>query len=73
MSKKKGKVKKGKTNGDFVMRSRVKEALKKAGCNSSSDVLDGLNNVVGWYIEQAAGRAKRNKRVTVRAHDFIIS
>ena len=73
MAKKKAKVKKAKmSNGDFVMRSRVKEALKKAGCNSSSDVLVGLNNVVSWYIAQAANRAKANKRVTVRAHDFII-
>ena len=68
---KKGKSKKKKMDGDFVMKSRVKEALRDAGCNSSGDVIDGLNAVVGWYLEQAATRAKMNKRVTVRAHDFI--
>ena len=73
MAKKKGKAKKSKSsNGDYVMRSRVKDALRGMGCNSSSDVLDGLNAVVGWYLEQAADRAKANKRVTVRAHDFIV-
>ena len=59
-------------SGDFVMKSRVKEALKGAGCNSSSDVVEGLNSVVGWYLQQAAARAKANRRVTVRAHDIIV-
>jgi len=73
MAKGKPKSKKKAASGDFVMKSRVKEALKDAGCNSSGDVVDGLNNVVAWYIDQAANRAKMNKRVTVRAHDFIVT
>jgi len=68
---KKGKSKKSET-ADFVMKSRVKDALRSKGCNSSSDVVDGLNMVVAWYIQQAAQRAKANRRVTVRAHDFIV-
>jgi len=74
MTKKKGKKggsKKKSSGGDFVMKSRVKEALRDMGCNSSGDVVNGLNDVVGWYLEQAANRAKCNKRVTVRSHDFI--
>lgn len=65
-------AKKGKPAADFVMKSRVKEALKAKGCNSSSDVIEGLNMVVAWYVQQAAARAKANRRVTVRAHDFIL-
>jgi len=68
---KKGKAKKT-ASGDYVMKSRIKDALRSKGCNSSSDVVDGLNMVVGWYLDQAAKRAKSNRRVTVRAHDFII-
>ena len=68
MAKKGGK----KMGGDFVLKSRVKEALKKAGCNSSSDVIDGLNAVVAWHVQQAAARAKQNRRKTVRGHDFIV-
>jgi hypothetical protein len=74
MSAKKMKMKKGKMsgNGDYVMKSRVKDALRGFGCNSSGDVVQGLNMVVGWYLQQAAARAKMNRRVTVRAHDFIV-
>jgi hypothetical protein len=56
----------------LVVGSKVKAALKKMGCNTASDALDGLNMLVGWYAEQAAKRAKANGRKTVRAHDFLI-
>ena len=72
MAKKKKAKSKKKSVGDFIMKSRVKEALRDMGCNSSGDVVDGLNAVVEWYLEQAAERAKMNKRVTVRSHDFIV-
>lgn len=68
-SKSKGKSKpKG---GEFIVRSKVKEALSKMGCNSSSDMTGALNGLVGWYLQQAAARAKANKRKTVRGHDFM--
>jgi histone H3/H4 len=66
------KKKKKKTNTpDLVVKSKCKEVLKKAKCNVAGDALDGLNMVVGWYLEQAAARAKNNGRKTVRSHDFI--
>ena len=71
MAKKKGKTKKN-PGGDFVVRSRVKEAFSKAKCNSSADVTDALNEVVGWYVQQAAKRAKANKRKTVRGYDIMV-
>ncbi len=54
------------------MASKVKALLKKAGCNTAGDALDGLNGVLYWYVEQAARRARENGRKTVRAHDFLI-
>jgi histone H3/H4 len=49
----------------------AKAILKKAGCNTSGDALDGLNGWAYWLLEQAAKRAKANGRKTVRSHDFI--
>lgn len=50
--------------------SKAKALIKKGGCNTAGDALEGLNGVVYWYIEQATKRAKANGRKTVRAHDF---
>jgi hypothetical protein len=54
----------------LVIASKAKAILKKSGCNTAGDALDGLNGVVYWYLEQAGKRAKANGRKTVRAHDF---
>ncbi len=56
----------------LVIASKAKAFLKKAGCNTSGDALDGLNGLVYWYLAQAGKRAKANGRKTVRAHDFAI-
>ena len=63
---------KGKKNEMLVVNSKVKAILKKAGCNTAGDALDGLNGYVYWLLEQATKRAKVNGRKTVRAHDFCI-
>jgi DNA polymerase-2 len=62
------------TNSEEMMLvgSKVKAALKAAGCNSSSDVLPALNAYVGWILKQAAARAGENGRKTVRGHDILI-
>ena len=54
----------------LVVTSKAKAALKKAGCNTAGDAMDGLNGWVCWLIDQAARRAKANGRKTVRAYDF---
>ena len=56
----------------LIIASKAKVVLKKGGCNTAGDALDGLNGVVYWYLEQAAKRAKANGRKTVRAHDFHV-
>lgn len=56
----------------LVIASKAKGILKKAGCNTSGDALEGLNGMVYYYLIQAAKRAKANGRKTVRIHDFHI-
>ena len=47
-----------------------KEAVKKAGCNTAGDFIEGLSNKVDWKIKRAVERAKANGRKTVRAADL---
>ena len=63
---------KKKTMESLIVGSKAKAALKKAGCNTAGDALEGLNGWVHWLLDQAAKRAKANGRKTVRAYDFII-
>jgi len=56
----------------MLVASKVKGAIKDAGCNTAGDALEGLNNYVAWLVGQAAQRAAQNGRKTVRAHDFIV-
>jgi hypothetical protein len=54
----------------LLVASKVKALLKKAGCNTAGDALDGLNEWVYWLVDNTAKRAKANGRKTVRKHDF---
>ena len=56
----------------LIVASKAKAILKKAGCNTAGDALDGLNGLIYSYLERAARRAKANGRKTVRSHDFTI-
>lgn len=71
-TKKAGKAKGGAPAEMMLVGSKVRAAIKGAGCNTSGDALDALNAVVGWYIDQATKRAAANGRKTVRPHDFIV-
>jgi histone H3/H4 len=55
----------------LLVASKVKGALRGHGVNVSAEVTEALNEVVHWYIDQAAKRAEANKRKTVRAYDFM--
>lgn len=70
-TKKKSAPKK-KTMEVLLVGSKVKAAIKDAGCNTGGDAIDGLNGWVHWLIGQATARAGANGRKTVRAHDFIV-
>lgn len=56
----------------LLVGSKVRQAVKDAGCNFGGDAMDGLNNWVHWLIGQATQRAHSNGRKTVRAHDFMV-
>lgn len=56
----------------LLVGSKTRAALKAHGVNVGGDSLNALNEVVHWYIDQAAKRAAANRRKTVRAYDFII-
>jgi hypothetical protein len=65
--------KKNKKPGEIlVVGSKVKAALKEAGCNTGGDVIESLNFYVQWLVDQAAKRAMGNKRKTVRGYDIFI-
>jgi len=54
----------------LVVGSKVKDAVKVAGCNCAGDLTDALSTEVAGLITKAAGRAKANGRKTVRAADL---
>ena len=56
----------------LLVGSKVKAAIKDAGCNTGGDAIEGLNNWVHWLVGQATARATANGRKTVRAHDFMV-
>lgn len=66
-------AKKSKKMDPIIVTSKAKAILKKMGCNTAGDAMDGLNAQAYWLLEQAAKRAKANGRKTVRNHDFVVS
>lgn len=56
----------------LVVGSKLKAAIKQAGCNTGGDVIDAVNGYVHWIVGQAASRAQANGRKTVRGHDIIL-
>lgn len=56
----------------LLVGSKAKAALRAFDVNVGEGTLDALNNMMYWYIEQAAKRAKANKRKTVRGHDIAL-
>ncbi len=57
-----------KTPDMIVVRSKVKEAVKK--CNVAGDFADALNRVAYHLVKDACRRAKDNKRSTVQSRDL---
>ena len=70
-AKKKATRKKAAAKEMLLVGSKTKVALKGMKVNVAGDALEALNEVVHWYIHQAATRATANGRKTVRGHDFL--
>ena len=60
----------GKSSEVFVVGSKVKDAIRKAGLRTAGDALDALNSEVGAVIKKAVERCKSNGRQTIRSSDF---
>jgi len=56
----------------LFVKSKVKEYIKSKGCNTASEVLDGLklNAILIELLEKAVTRAKANNRKTVQERDL---
>jgi hypothetical protein len=72
MVKAKQAGRKGGSSEPLYVGSKVKAAIKAAGCNPAGDGLDGINLWLSRLIQQATAPAKANGRKIVRAHDFMI-
>lgn len=59
-----------KAAANVVVGSKVKEAIKANGIRCSGDLVDALNDHVHGVLKAAVGRAKANKRGTVRPQDL---
>jgi len=63
-------AKKKKTKEPLVVGTKVKAAIKAAGCKCAGDFVPALNEAVYGLVEAAAERAKANRRSTVRPQDL---
>jgi len=54
----------------YVVQSKVRAFAKKKGCRFSSDAIDALSKKVETILSEAAGRAKGNKRQTIKSSDI---
>lgn len=54
----------------LVVQSKVKAAAKKAKMRLSSEAVDALSKKVQDMIKDAAGRAKGNRRQTIKGSDI---
>ena len=63
-------AKKGGKKEVLVVGSKMKDAVKSAGCQSSGDLIQAVSDRVHEMIESAVQRAKSNGRATVRPYDL---
>jgi hypothetical protein len=67
---KKGAKKGGGKKEVVIVASKMKDAIRGAGCNVAGDAIDFLNERVHMMITNAVSRAQENGRKTVRGYDF---
>ncbi len=65
----KAKKKKKKKREILVVASKVRDYIKKKGCNTSGELINELSNTVYCAIDKAISRAKGNGRKTIQAKD----
>lgn len=55
---------------NYVVASKVKEAISESGLRSSGDLADAFNEMIAHKIDKAIARAKANGRQTIRPEDL---
>ena len=63
-------AKKAKQREVVIVASKVKDAIREAGCQSSGDLVEAISEKVHDILEAAVERAKQNGRATVRPYDL---
>ncbi len=53
-----------------IVASKMKDAIRNAGCNVAGDAIEHLNEKVHAMLTNAVKRAQENGRKTVRGYDF---
>ena len=54
----------------LVVQSKVKDFIKKKGCQTSATAIDALSKKVEQLLGEAVERAKSNNRATVKDRDI---
>lgn len=54
----------------LVVQSKVKEYIKRKGCQTSATAIDALSQRVANLLNEAVERAKSNNRATVKDRDI---
>lgn len=54
----------------LVVQSKVKDYIKKKGCQTSATAIDALSQRVANLLNEAVERAKSNNRSTVKDRDI---
>ena len=54
----------------LVVQSKVKDFIKKQGCQTSATAIDALSQRVEGLLKEACERAKSNNRSTVKDRDI---
>ncbi len=53
----------------YVVQSKIRALAKKKGFRFSGDAVDAVSKLVEEAVVRAGGRAKANKRQTIKASD----
>ncbi len=59
-----------KTRESVVVASKIRDAIRDLGCQTSGDLPEALSERIHQMLTQAVERAKSNGRATVRPHDL---
>jgi len=70
MAKKKKAKKSNKQSAQYVVTSKVKDAIRGKGYRTAGDAVETLNGLIDDVIKRAISRCKENGRQTVRPSDF---